>query len=385
MPDPTSDGTSDRAELAFRDAFTRYADDLEPRELVAPTQRRRLLEVVAAAAAVAVVAGATWFDIAADPPGATPPTVGTPATSSVEVTPDKRWATFHDVEVQVPSSWGDADPQDPWCLVRESPASGPYVERSGTDQLVPAIGCAPPAVDVPGFPEYATDLWQPHLTFTPTSSSLPVNPPTDGTHSYEDWTLTVRTVGDVRVSLLTDRATRPLAEQIIGSARRVREDWAGCPVTSPVQQGGPQRPAPHDLAATARPSGVAICQYEIGGPDGRGAAEGPGLVGSRVLGADGAGRLRDAILAGKTGGGPHSPRECVDDFYWGTTIVLRFAAPGQPVTEVYAYTRSCVENGFDDGVVKRALTSDSCRPLYGERIAQYSFSPATYGLCHTAR
>lgn len=372
MPEPTDPRAADlRAEQALRSAFTRYADRLDPEPLeIAPRRRRgrALLAVAAAAVLVAAVVGSVAV-LTPDNRPAAPATGGTPSATPTPTTSfEARSVSYGDVEVQVPADWVDARPTGTWCLVDEPPAPGPYVETNPATVIFETIGCGGSQIDEPGFPQYRQELWRPHLAFRVGQGA-----PADGTYDFRGWTLTVRTVGTQRISLLTDSATTPLAAEIVGSARRVERGAAGCDATSPIQRRGQQSPPPADLAALTDVTSVAVCQYVIG-------ASGPGLLGSRTLTGEAAQGLRDAVLAGPTvdRSAPDRCRPRDDE----TAVVLRFAqADGEPL-DVYSYYESCADAGFDDGTTLRALTSRSCPPLFGGRVLQGAFyGNDTYVLC----
>ena len=183
----------------------------------------------------------------------------------------------------------------------------------------------------------------------------------DGTVEDGGWTLTTRTVGDVRLELFADARTAPSVASILASARVVERDAAGCDTTSPIQRPGFPSPPARDLAAddADTSAGAAVCEYEVGSNQGA-----PGLLGSRRLSPEAAARVRTAILAGAEGGGPRSAGcGSRESFNFGTAVVLRFGGAGsEDPLDVYTYYESCTNRGFDDGTTLRPLSVAACSP-----------------------
>lgn len=48
---------------------------------------------------------------------------------------------------------------------------------------------------------------------------------------------------------------------------------------------------------------------------------------------------------------------------------------------MFVYTDSCRGNGTDDGAIKRALTENTCSPLFEPPILAWSFNTALFGRC----
>ncbi|MCW2792187.1 MAG: hypothetical protein JWO76_1285 [Nocardioides sp.] len=385
-----------REERAFRTAFVRRADELEPVELGAVTtgRRRRPWLVAAVAAAVLVVVGGTGVvaimtgdDGSGRPPAsggrtdaATPPSVspGTQTGGRLPA-PDAgwRWTSWRDVAVQVPASWSyGLEPPLPWCMYSSTVdvERAPYVAQDSTGMVIPSVGCAGESPDhhPEAFGPAPVRFWAPHVSFADSTGGTSE----DAVARFEDWTLTSRTVDGVTVSLLVDSSTADLGDRILGSARTFETDQSGCDASSPVQAERFVRPEPFDLARVDAVDSISVCQYSRAVPPGR-----PALMGSRLLTGPRAASVLDAIRSAPVGGGPDTPRTCLHDQYGDTAIALRLHT-GDSTREVYVYYDTCFGNGFDDGTTRRELTVESCLPLFGDNVALFSGGSAPFHRCH---
>jgi hypothetical protein len=370
----------DRAEQAFRDALARRADDLDPRPLDPPVRRRRpLLPVLAAAAAVVLLAVAvTW---AVDNRRGSE---GTRSPDAADVSDDAapadgtRTVGFLDVEVEVPASWGDEyAPTDQWCVTsdgnrptRADFPTAPYVARDASSMPSTLVGC--PESDAPApFPPVPSRFWAPHVQLLPATYT----DAEDGTATYEGWTLTTRRVGSVVVQVLTDGDAQ-VADAIIASARVRDTDDNGCSTQSSITAAEFVRPEPFDVTDVETVDEIAVCLYS------RGSFSPAGLVGSRTIRGAAAQAELDAIKAAPAGGGPDTPETCSPDLYGDQGIVLRLRDQGEALGDLHVYFDWCFGNGFDDGTTRRALTTDSCPPLWGGAVQQYGGSGAPFRVCH---
>jgi hypothetical protein len=388
MPEPTPDGardgTPDRAELAFRDAFTRYADDLEPRSLAAPVRRRRWPATVAAAAAVVVLVGVTFAvagDRDRDEVAGTPTTSGSsasetptpsPSTSSVPL----RNVTYRGVSVDVPAGWVDSYiPEDSGCAY----APEPFVATS-QPAMVSGFPLCLPADPVPsppkGFPRARPAEWVPNVQLLDVTGA--VEPMPDGSRTYEGWTLTRRTVGDVVVQTLVDAGSAALAQDVLASSREVAVDANGCRSSSPVQEAAAVRPPAFDVTRVQATS-IVVCLY------GRGDPTRPGMLASRRLEGAEAQEVLTAIRTAPSGGGPDQPQNCLPEDFGDLALSLRLDDGDVAGPELYVTFQSCHDNGIDDGTTVRKLTPKSCRPLFGDRVQFNSGSAASYRVCHPRR
>lgn len=358
--------TDDRAEQAFRDAFAQRADRLVTGPLPAVRRRRRLPAVLATVAAVLVLVAGTAIAASIghdDPPDrtATGPVGGLPAA------PDGwRWATWRGVGVQVPERWVvGREPGGDWCAGEDSVDGASYVSQNqDTHGVTLAIGCdesdpAPPAAFGPA----PIRLMVPHLTFAEPGDLV------DGTSTYEGWTATARTVASVQLRLYTDTGTAELVDRVLGSVRTFTTDDHGCDVTSPVQATEFVRPADaFDVSTVEAVDSVSICQYDRGADPTVVALSGS----RRIVGPE-----ADALLAGiqsaAPGGGPDRPRNCVDDMFGDSALVVRMHHDGI-TDDLYVYYAWCLGNGYDDGTTRRELTADNCAPLFGGTVVAWMYS-----------
>lgn len=366
-----SDSPDDReAEQAFRDAFERHAADAPttPLDVRRGARRRRWVPYAAAAAVLTVLAGAGIAtlgggadrpDVVADPPPATGGTLGDlPAPQ-----PGHRWVSWRDVAVQVPDSWGyDHEPSSAWCTAPQNDPEPPppFVDIDPSSRAVSLIYCGSgPQGNDKLFGPAPQRFWQTHVTLEAADGP-------DRTATTGDWTVATRTLGHVRVRLLTDDPEA--TEGILDSARTFTTDQNGCDASSPVQAAQPVRPGEaFDVSEVRAVDAISVCQYTRRIPMGE-----PGLAGSRlVVGAD-----ADALLAGlraaPAGGGPDRPQNCADDMHGDSAIVVRLRT-GDDVRDLHAYWDWCTGNGTYDGTTIRALTADTCAPLFGEPVRAVSY------------
>ena len=262
---------------------------------------------------------------------------------------------------------------------RDDIPSSPYVDTRGPFSGVLDILCgerAPtPDLHGDGVPRR---YWATHLSFT--FAELP-DGPKDGTTNDGGWTRIVRTIGGARITVLSDEAHLAEARRIAESAAIVEVDANGCEVTSEIQAKRYLRPEPaFDVRRLDSVDSIAVCQYARGA-----GTDKSWKLASRVISGDAAQNLLlEAIKDAPAGGGPDTPGTCVHDYVDGTAIVLRLRE-GDRVHDVYVYYESCINNGFDDGTTRRALTLASCEPLWGARVVHSSGSSAPFRACHGVR
>lgn len=383
-----------RAEQAFRDAFAREADHLDGPEHV--VRRPRRWPVLAAAAAVIAVVGAGLVLTPDDPPPASDAPSATPTPDAPDATespvaadaplpdpePGWRWVSWRGVAVQAPVAWGyDLTPLEAWCtLDRENTPREPYVAQDPNGVGIGGVGCVDGGPAAPaGFGPGPERLWVPHLSFVDRGApDLGEGPVPDGVSSYDGWTLTTRTVGDVQVQVLSDAATEDVAAPALASLREVEVDQDGCATRSEITAEQFVRPPiPVDLSTIDDVRSVAVCKYARDTGWLR-----PGLIGSRTIHGDAAADLVAAITSSPVGGGPDRPQNCVDDMYGDTAIVLRVTDGAGEVHDAFVYYDWCFGNGIDDGTRRYALTAASCRPLFAEPpVEMYSGSTHVYRVC----
>ncbi|MEZ0577213.1 hypothetical protein [Nocardioides sp. MH1] len=290
--------------------------------------------------------------------------------------PGSRWLSWHDVAVQVPAAWDAGyEPQTDWCVGQpkpEEPAPAPYFALGPSSGAVLDIWCADSGESGPEeFGPAPMFLWAPHIVLEP-SDGRP-----DKTLEYDGWTMTSRTVGDVRVRMLTRDADDDVdAAAILASARQFRLDDHGCAPTSPVQSPDFVRPRPFDVTAVTAADSISLCQYSRTHE-----AEAPALVGSRRIEGDAAQRLLHGLQEAPAGTGPDKPRNCVDDYYGDTAIAIRIHHDGR-TDDVHAYYDWCFGNGTDDGTQHRELTSRTCAPLFAGTVRLFSYSSFLAPICH---
>ncbi|WP_296602581.1 hypothetical protein [Nocardioides sp.] len=345
---------------------------------------------VVAVAALAVILVATGAAIAAglrDGSGHEParPTTGplpTPPTPGARgFDGPTRQVSWRGVAVDVPADWpDDTGPGPDWCASDDGRGGSlyptrPYVAVDRTYAMTLSIGCPEGGGAPDAFGSAPERLWAPHLAF-----ELPIGHLPDGTLTHRGWTFSTRTVAGVRVTLLTDAATRDLVDPILDSIRPVDTDAHGCDSTSPVQAREFVRPEPaFDVTDVDRVDAISICQYDRGS-----GTSAPGLLGSRRLEGAPAQSLLDAVRVAPAGGGPDAPQHCVHDMYGDTALTIRLHTGGT-TRDLYAYYEWCFGNGIDDGTTRRELTRGDCLPLWGDRVTLWGGSAESFRRCHDPR
>jgi hypothetical protein len=379
-----TDSHDDRAARAFRDALGSRAETFEPAVLDTPKRRsRRRWMPAAVAAAVLVLVGGTA--LAAGVLGGDQPTKGD-TTVTDGLAPGAlpaadagwRWVSWRDVAVQVPESWGyGVEPYEAWCVYNGNglgTPTEPYVALDSTGMMSGLVGCTGEAPDrhPAVFGSAEAKHWAPHVAFGAIEGVS-----SDGTTTFEDWTLTAKTVGDVQVRLLTDPDTAPLTEQILDSATQFDLDQNGCDATSPVQAKRFVRPAlPFDVSTVKDVDSISVCLYPRSG------TSQPGLSASRLITRSDADALLAAIKDAPIGGGPDAPQTCLHDMYGDTGLAVRLHTGGE-TRDLYVYTDWCFGNGFDDGTKHRELTIENCLPLFSaDPVRLYGGSSAPFSRCH---
>lgn len=285
------------------------------------------------------------------------------------------WLSWHDVAVQVPEEWGlGYEPRSDWC-VRGEPKRGerepaPYYALDPSSGAVLDILCAEPAEHHPSaFGEAPESTWAPHVVLESATDEP------DTVVSDDGWTMSARTIGDVRVRVLSHGADGIDVDAILDNARRFTVDANGCEPTSPVQAAEFVRPAPFDVTAIEAADSISICQYaRTGRPDA------PALTGSREIDGRQAARLLAGLQDAPVGTGPDKPQNCVDDEYGETAVAIRLHHDGT-TDDVYAYYDWCFGNGTDDGTQHRRLTAQTCAPLFVAPVRLLSYSSSLEGIC----
>jgi len=331
--------------------------------------RRWLVPGLAAAVVVAVIGGVALLG---DGPGApegdgptTPVVLGRPE-------PGTRWVSWRNVAVQVPEAWVlGHEPGTDWCANdqgAEPPNPGPYVAFDAAHAPVLSIGCLEHDPAVPEiFGPAPERLWQTHLTFDPAEGAP------DTSETWEGWTTTTRTVGDVRLRLLTDDPEA--TDGLLATATTFTRDQHGCDITSPVDDAEFARPDPFDVDEVERVEAIAVCQY-----DRRTEAGTATLIGSHRITGDAAAALLGAIQRAPAGGGPDRPDSCTHDVFGDTAIALRLD-DGEAVRDLYVYYDHCFGNGIDDGTTRRELTREDCLPLFAATVRMYLAHGSVFGRC----
>lgn len=352
--------TDDRAEAALRTALARAADeyDVVPLASVTPRRRRRWPALVAAAAVLVLVGSVTFVaardgssapDVAADPgvPGGLPD--------------GWHWESSRDAMVGVPDSWGYAyAPDDQWC-VREDESTWP------TEPFVDLHSPLLASTDVGCFMEEGDKLDDvPERLLTTHLSFLWHDPPPEGTRTWRGWTQITRHVGSAVIQVLADAEHLEVAEQVVDSARVTTVDPNGCPTRGRIQEGDLVRPDPaFDVTDVAAVDRAVVCQYLL--PEHGSAVAGSGLVASRRMSDAEADAWLAGVQAAPTGGGPDRPQNCAEDSNGSWAVTVRLTTDGE-TRELYVYYSGCRGNGTDDGTTLRRLTSDTCAPLFGDRL-----------------
>lgn len=281
------------------------------------------------------------------------------------------WVSWRDVAVQVPDSWDfGREPREDWCAdgVTKRLPRKPYVVLDPTYGPILSIGCMTTGEQhPPAFGPAPEAYWATHVAL----ESADGGPDISLTH--EGWSLTSRTVGDVRVRVLSTDATEAAA--MLATATRFEVDQNGCEPSSPIQASDFVRPEPFDVMDIGDVESVSVCQYERGIP-----LDEPALMASRTMLGDDAADLLRGLQTAPSGGGPDKPDQCSEDSLGETGVALHLTH-AQGSDTVFVYSDTCRGNGTDDGTVKRELTADTCAPLFEPPVVAWSFSTSLLGLC----
>lgn len=373
-----ADHTDPRAEAAFRSAFAEHARHAPDDRLeMSSGRRRRWLPVAAAAAVLALLGGAGLAAVVGGQESAPPGDGDTPTAASGELPapePGQRWVSWRDVAVQVPQEWGyGREPGEDWCADDGNRGEGrpqPYVALDPSYGGVLAIGCFADESGAPAiFGPAPEQLWQTHVALEAADGP-------DVTETHDGWTTTTRTLGDVRVRLLTDDPAA--TEGILASATTFTTDQHGCDATSPAQAEEFVRPPAFDVTEVEGVDAISVCQYNRDAGLDR-----PGLMAShRVTGAEATGLLRGFQQAPE-GGGPDRPQDCLPDDYGDTVVVVRLHQDGR-TDDLHVYYDHCFGNGSDDGTTRRALTAETCAPLFAPPVTAWSYQSNLARICGTS-
>lgn len=371
-----------RAGEAFRAALTRAAGEA-PLDVAAPQRpARRPWRWVAAGAAAAVAASAVVAVSLVGGPdddGALDPTGEPPA-----IAEGWRGVTFRDVTVSVPEDWGDGYALDSdWCAdVAREPVTAPFVDVEAGSGAVLSIGC-PEQPKVPeGFGPEPQELWVPHLELLPVGPVTAEESLPDGATTHEGWTLRVLTIGEVQLRLLTDAGTEALADEVVGSARRTSIGSLGCDTTSPAQE-PPETAQPvfaptGDLRAVDadRVEALLVCQYDRVG------TSTPGLRAEGLVEGPDARAWLEAVREAPRASGPDRPENCLDPWESGMALAVHpLDEGGHRVGTAYVTADACAGNGLRDARTTYQLTSGTCAPLYGGRVAWWGGQAAVGAVC----
>jgi len=374
--------TDDRAEQAFRDAFAQHAEDRVTPRLPVVRRRRRWSVVAAVVAVLALVGGGGIVAALQEDPVTRPANEPAPGPESTDVLPAApdgwRWATWHDVAVQVPASWRDGgEPKEDWCadwsgLPKSDVRPGPYVSRP-VPMVTLSIACHAEDEGVPEvFGPAPLRMMRPHLTLAEPGAL------SDGETSHRGWSASLRTFGDIQLRLYladADPASARIARRVHASTRTFSTDDHGCDVTSPVQAEAPVRPAEaFDVATVARVDSISVCQYDrlLG-------LDAPALMGSRRVEGAEADALLAAIQAAPLGGGPDR-RSCPEDAYGDDALAVRLHHDGT-TDDLHMYYDSCRGNGYDDGISRRELTAGNCSALFDGPVVALVYMSELHRRC----
>lgn len=288
--------------------------------------------------------------------------------------PGMRWVTYRDVAVQVPKHWDYGyEPGSDWCAGGIRQPKGPYVEVDPGRGMVFDILCAEKSAAPKVFGPAPERLWRSHVVLESAARGKDVGPA-----RYDGWTLTSRTVGDVRVRLLTDDTAE--TEGILGSARTFDVDDHGCASTSSIQTSGFEGPdQPFDVRDVDAVDSISVCQYDRTVRDGS-----PGLMGSRSMEGRDAARLLAGLKAAPKGSGPNRPQSCTHDDQGDNAIDLVLHS-GSESHHVFLYYATCFGNATTDGTTRRRLTARTCAPVFGTPVVAWEFSGVLRNVCSSPR
>lgn len=345
--DDATTEADDRAARAFRETFSKHADDggfqpLTVAEATASGRRGlpRWLPVAAAAVVVAAIAIPVVLNLRGPAPASAPgdhapaPERATGAASTADdARPGWRWESRRTLSYQVPVSWGYGwSPASDWCASGGQQGTGPIVDIAPDNRAVRAIACprAIPAGQLPTFVSVvATDDTADRGWDLPAGWSVTRGADIDG----------------YRVEVVHSAGQASVAEQIVESARPIgRQEPNGCLATADVTDTGSD--------PVVRPSGVApasasLCQYEV--------ASGQLLAATRLPVIQ-AGRLARVLDEAPAGTGPDDA-SCELSGDTAAIVRLWYGGLAQDVVVRYA---GCTGNGVFTGTTTRVLTGEVC-------------------------
>lgn len=316
----------DRAEQAFRDAFTDHAAEADLTPLTAPRGRRArpAWRWVAAACAVLVAVGVPvglflGGDDGRGPVTATP--AQTPSSGLPDPEPGWKWVSKYDVAVQVPEGW------EPTVTTVDL-----HCNPGMRVPWMPVDGWGPTDTPCPGDAERGARM-TPAVAFIRTPSEDP--PP----EHHREFTNT--TVAVLLPEAPTDDQSAE-AERILGTARVFDRNEDGCRAVSP----GDADPVPGDVTSGV----VSACTYETSGS--------PLLLErSWAYGAEESAAIL-AAFAGAPVGVTAASGSCPAT---GSPLTLPVSAGG----ELRLHFDRCGESSVDDGVTVRQFTLELCEAVFG--------------------
>jgi hypothetical protein len=334
---------------------------------------RRLAPWLAGIVAVLLVVGGTfWLSHRGTGPDAD---LGADATVEVGPLPDAkdgyRWVSWRNVAVQVPETWAYGyETGDQWCVGDEKAPPKPFVAYNQSHGASTLVGCPGNQTDAPRiFGPAPERLWATHLTFQDPGEDA------GDTATYDGWTLASKVIDGVEVRLLSQVTQE--TQGIMDSARTFGLDENGCAPSSSIQAAKFQKPSPaYDVRQVESVDSISVCQYQRA--DMRSGA--PALMGSRLITGRAATDLLHGLQKAPVGGGPDRPQNCVADEY-GEDAVELLLHTGEKTHSVYLYYDWCFGNGTTDGTTLRALTADTCAPVFGEPVVAWSYQSNLGNIC----
>lgn len=222
--------TDDQQHLDDNDGNDARADRLEPTPPDPAVRRGRHWPLLAGGAAAALVLAVTAAfalahgdeEVGADPSAATASPTRSPAADETdEPAAGLRTVGYRGLTIDVPQQWANVPMPSPnGCSYPDAPFVATYDPTQGFDGNLCTNHDRPRPPE--SFPTARADAWTPNVQLSPMSAAA--ESLADGSEEFEGWTLTRKTIGGVRIEILTDSATADVVQQVLSSARTVGAD-----------------------------------------------------------------------------------------------------------------------------------------------------------------
>ena len=333
---------------------------------------RRLAPWLAGIVGVLLVGGTTWLSHRSAGPDTDDDAGAAGEVGPLPAAKDGyRWVSWRNVAVQVPEIWAYGyETGDQWCVGDEKVPPKPFVAYNQSHAASTLVGCPGNQSHAPRiFGPAPERLWATHLAFQDPGEDA------GDTATYDGWTLVSKVIDGVEVRLLSQVTQE--TQGIMDSARTFSVDQNGCAPTSKIQTDDFVQPSPaYDVRQIESVDSISVCQYQKTEMK----PGVPALMASRTIAGSAARDLLHGLQSAPAGGGPDRPQNCMPDMSGDDAIELRLHA-GDQTRSVYLYYSWCFGNGTDDGTALRALTAETCAPVFAEPVIAWGFQTNLLHLC----